>query len=185
VSFRNLFRLSAQKQATVKDVHISAGSVSLSWNRVLQSREENQLASLLAEVEKHISVTGGSNVKLWNVEKNGAYTVKLATRLIDGICNPRANSFSDLLWKGWMSPPKVDAFLWLMLQGSLSTIGFLAYRHIIHHNDALCPFCVSEIESISHLFLHCYETWRFWTCFTEWLVYQGCMPNSVDTLLWE
>jgi hypothetical protein len=72
------------------------------------------------------------------LEKNGASTVKSATHLIDEICNLRADSFSNLLWKGWM-PLKMDVFLWLMLQGSLSTRGFLAYKHITHHNDALCP----------------------------------------------
>jgi hypothetical protein len=63
-----------------------------------------------------------------------------------------------LLWKGY-APPKMDVFIWLLLNGSLSRKGFLAERRIINYEEALCPFCCKEIETINHLFHICPITW--------------------------
>jgi len=40
---------------------------------------------------------------------------------------------------------------------SKSKKGFLAERRIINYEEALCPFCCKEIETIHHLF-HLYPT---------------------------
>jgi hypothetical protein len=62
-----------------------------------------------ADVLKKNSL-GWEICKLMELEKNGASTVKSATHLIDEICNLRADSFSNLLWKGWM-PLKMDVLI--------------------------------------------------------------------------
>jgi multisubunit Na+/H+ antiporter MnhE subunit len=68
-----------------------------------------------------------------------------------------------LLYQG-IFPPEIKIFLWLLLQGDLSTrgcaTGFLTYRKIIIYDNACCSFCYMETENINHLIIHCYMTWK-------------------------
>ena len=49
----------------------------------------------------------------------------------------------------------------LLLHGIMSTGEFLAYKRIINYYDACCFFYGMETDTIDHLFIHCYVTWRF------------------------
>jgi hypothetical protein len=97
---------------------------------------------------------------VWQLEKNEIFTIKSACALIDDIWHPTSKNFGTLLWQS-IFPTKIKMFLWLLLQGSLSIKGFLAYRKIISYDDACCSFCDMEIETIDHLFIHCSVTYRF------------------------
>jgi hypothetical protein len=68
--------------------------------------------------------------------------------------------FFVLLWKGF-APPKIDVFIWLLLNGSLNTRGFLAKRGFVNYEDARFPFYCEEIGTSNHLFHHCTITWNF------------------------
>jgi hypothetical protein len=59
-----------------------------------------------------------------------------------------------MLWKG-IAPPKIEMFLWLVLQERVCTRSFLLLRNLIHPSRALCPLCQLETEHVQHLFLHC------------------------------
>jgi hypothetical protein len=49
----------------------------------------------------------------------------------------------------------------LLLHGIMSTGEFLVYKRIINYYDACCSFYGMETDTIDHLFIHCYVTWRF------------------------
>jgi hypothetical protein len=113
------------------------------------------MESLLAEVERNLSISDSADTRrVWQLEKNEIFTVKSACALIDDIWHPASKNFGTLLWQS-IFPPKTKMFLWLLLQGSLSIKGFLAYRKNICYDDACCSFCDMEIETINHLFIHC------------------------------
>jgi len=57
-----------------------------------------------------------------------------------------------LLWKGFV-PPKIDVFIWLLLNGSLSNRVFLAEREIVNYEDALFPFYCEEIGLVIIYFI--------------------------------
>jgi hypothetical protein len=79
---------------------------------------------------------------------NEIFTVKSGCALIDDIWHPASKNFGTLLWQSIFAP-KIKMIMWLLLQGSLSIKGFLAYRKIISY---------TEIETIDHHFIHCYVT---------------------------
>jgi hypothetical protein len=58
------------------------------------------------------------------------YTVHSGCLFFDSLSAIENNPSPVLLWNGY-APPKVDVFLWLLLNGSLSTRSFLAERRII------------------------------------------------------
>lgn len=53
-----------------------------------------------------------------------------ACALIDDIQHPGSENFGTLLWQG-IFPPKIEMFMWLLLQDSLSTRGFLVYKELL------------------------------------------------------
>lgn len=79
---------------------------------------------------------------------NEIFTVKSGCALIDDIWHPTSKNFGTLLWQSIFAP-KIKMIMWLLLQGSLSIKGFLAYKKIISY---------TEIETIDYLFIHCYVT---------------------------
>ncbi|XP_061983093.1 uncharacterized protein LOC133702794 [Populus nigra] len=122
--------------------------------RPLRSREFCMRESLLAEVERGLVFSDGEDNKIWKSDSSNIYSVSSGCHLLDGF-NVSTNLYSlDLLWKGF-TPLKIDVFIWLLLNGSICTKGFLAKRRIINYEEALCPFCCKEIETIHHLFHLC------------------------------
>jgi hypothetical protein len=59
-----------------------------------------------------------------------------------------SSSPSNLLWKGIL-PPKFNVFIWILLHGRICTKEFIiARRHLMHLEEAICPFCAEEIYRI-------------------------------------
>ncbi|EOY01026.1 Uncharacterized protein TCM_010958 [Theobroma cacao] len=47
--------------------------------------------------------------------------------------------------------------------------GELLRRGLINRNVALCSVCNKDIETVDHLFLRCYDSWRVWNlCNDAW-----------------
>ena len=81
-------------------------------------------------------------------------------KFLDSLSASGAPSFFVLLWKGF-APPKIDVFIWLLLNASLNARGFLAERGIVNYEDARFPFYCEEIWTSNHLFNHCTISWNF------------------------
>jgi hypothetical protein len=59
-----------------------------------------------------------------------------------------SSSPSNLLWKGILHP-KFNVFIWILLHGRICTKEFIiARRHLMHLEEAICPFCAEEIYRI-------------------------------------
>ena len=74
---------------------------------------------------------------------------------------PSSFSFTNLLWKS-IATPKIEMFLWLVLQDKVCTGSLLLCRNLLQPNQALCFLCQIEIEHVHHLFLHCHVSWKVW-----------------------
>ena len=70
--------------------------------------------------------------------------------------------------------------MWLLLNGNLSTKGFIAEIEIINYEDARFPFCCEEIETINHLFHHCTITWNFQGRFMHWFGCLSYLPRDLN-----
>lgn len=63
--------------------------------------------------------------------------------------------FFSLLWKS-SAPSKPVAFYWSLLLDRIPTRKSLAIRHILDPGASLlCVLCGREVETSTHLFLHC------------------------------
>lgn len=89
------------------------------------------------------------------------------------------------LWKN-LSPPKVEIFSWLALQGRVATRSVLARKNMIQEGQLpLCPLCSLVEETSEHLFLHCLSSWHIWSIIMQWwqLVWV-CPPSLADLASW-
>ena len=119
----------------------------------------------------------GTWPSIWKHHSSNNYTVSSGCHLFDGF-NVSGHLHSPaLLWKGF-APPKIDVFIWLLFNSSVYTKGFLAERRIINYEEALCPFCCKEIETIHHLFHLCPKSWSLWGRLFSWFGCVGCLPKD-------
>lgn len=63
---------------------------------------------------------------------------------------------------------------------------FLPSRNIILNiEEALCPFCRSEVETTDHLLLHCQLSWKLWAeCMKRWNSEWVCPSNLKSLTIW-
>jgi hypothetical protein len=183
--FPRLYNLSLQQSLSIAEVHNqSDNSINLSWRRPLRSRELCMRESLIAEVERGLVFSDGEDRKIWKSHSSNVYTVSSGCHLLDGLIVSSNLHSPALLWKGF-APPKIDVFIWLLLNGSVCTKDFLAKRRIINYEDALCPFCCKEIETIHHLFHLCPTSWSLWGRLFRWFGCVGCLPKDPNHNLQE
>jgi hypothetical protein len=140
--------------------------------------------SLIAEVERGLVFSDGEDNKIWKSQSSNVYTVSSGCHLLDGLIVSTNLHSPALLWKGF-APPKIDVFIWLLLNGSVCTKDFLAKRRIINYEEALCPFCSKEIETIHHLFHLCPTSWSLWGRLFSWFGCLGCLPKEPNHNLQE
>ena len=140
--------------------------------------------SLIAEVERGLVFYDGEDNNIRKSHSSNVYIVFSGCDIFYGF-NVSANLHSPaLLWKGFTSP-KIDVFIWLLLNGSICTKGFLVERRIINYKEALCPFCCKEIETIHHLFHLCPTSWSLWGKLFSWFGCVGCLPKDPNHNLQE
>ncbi|KAJ9135163.1 hypothetical protein P3X46_032374 [Hevea brasiliensis] len=89
---------------------------------------------------------------------------------------------SSSLWQG-LAPPKVELLVWLAYRDHLCYKGWLSSINVISPSQSGCPFCFDASKSISHLFLHCYHSWRVSNWLFSWRDLKFCLPKTVDAFL--
>ncbi|KAK2657469.1 hypothetical protein Ddye_010521 [Dipteronia dyeriana] len=83
------------------------------------------------------------------------------------------------IWKG-LCPPKIEIFVWHLLQGRISVRGVLSKFGYAGLN-LQCPLCCANVESIDHLFLKCVWPWKLWLCCMEWWGVIFCSSDSLSS----
>ncbi|KAB2614065.1 hypothetical protein D8674_036381 [Pyrus ussuriensis x Pyrus communis] len=100
---------------------------------------------------------------IWDMSKNGSYSVKSGYRWLQGrslarrdLSRPSVRGVPKAFWKGiWKLevPPKLRHFLWLTVHNCLPTRDALFRRR--SSQSSTCPICCCHDETIEHIFLSC------------------------------
>ncbi|KAB2626048.1 hypothetical protein D8674_017708 [Pyrus ussuriensis x Pyrus communis] len=119
---------------------------------------------------------------IWDMSKNGSYSIKLGYRWLQGrslarrdLRRPSVRGVPKAFWKGiWKLevPPKLRHFLWLTVHNCLPTRDALFRRR--SSQTSTCPICCCHDETIEHIFLSC--SW------VEPIRFGGALGYKVDRL---
>lgn len=77
-------------------------------------------------------------------------------------------------------PPRIIAFGWLALHGSILSMDNLRQRNRILANA--CPMCLADEELVDHLLLRCKVAQALWTSVVRWFGCWWTFPGSVREL---
>jgi hypothetical protein len=186
--FSRLYNISIQKNASVFELgNWNSGQWrwDLRWRRVFFEWEED----LLRQLEQIImGFTPSVSTDAWNWRANGedGFTVKSCYDLLYTSLGPARGSdllfdfvFSNV-WK-CAAPSKICAFSWQLLLDRIQTKDNLWRRRMI--NEQQCMFCVGNIETSVHLFLHCAVAAKVWYGVMKWLGLFLTIPPNLSISL--
>ncbi|KAK3226862.1 hypothetical protein Dsin_006724 [Dipteronia sinensis] len=72
------------------------------------------------------------------------------------------------VWQGF-SPPKIEIFVWHLLQGSVMVKEVLMKFGLLLEPNMECLLCSVFVETVDHLFLQCNWSWNLWiNCINLW-----------------
>ncbi|EOY14430.1 Uncharacterized protein TCM_033819 [Theobroma cacao] len=97
---------------------------------------------------------------VWKREANGIYIAKSFCKYAL-VTNDKVDGIWKQVWAN-LAPYRVEAFAWQILHGKIAVKDELDKRGMLLGNAILCVLCNSERETIQHLFVDCYETWKVW-----------------------
>jgi hypothetical protein len=101
---------------------------------------------------------------------DGAFSVSSFRRSLEGF-ETKLNEDHILIWNN-LCPPKVEVFMWQLLQGRIMVRSVLRSFGFVPGPSVDCVLCKSCEESIDHLFLHCRWTRELWVrCMKFWGVH--------------
>jgi hypothetical protein len=186
-SFPRLFSLSTQKEGTVSDIAVGVGE-GLVWNFLWRRSLftwEIELVNRLRDILLPVRLSDGPDRWWWRVEPEGEFSVKSAysylvkegSGLVEGV-----DKVFELIWRS-PAPSKFIAFSWQALHNRIPTRDNLALRGIIRGEASRnCVLCSDQLESASHLLLHCDFAFKIWMDIFRWLGVFVVMPASLSNL---
>jgi hypothetical protein len=94
--------------------------------------------------------------------------------------NPIKAKWSKHIWHP-DTPPKINIFSWILLQGKILTCENLNKRGI--SGPSRCVLCKNHTETIAHLFLDCDFSKKFWQGILQNLSHRVNWPGEISDLL--
>ena len=180
LTFPNLFRLTAQKDARVADLW-NWDSEEGGWNPTfLRSFNDWEME----EVDRFLQVLHSKQIKhfmedkiLFKGSRNNGFSVKSMYSVLD--CSPQVDFPYRSIWNP-VIPPRMGFFVWEASWGRVLTLDQLKRRERALANR--CFLC-EENEDINHLLLHCKKAKMLWDvllsiCGASWV-----FPKSVIQML--
>ena len=150
---------------------------SFEWRRPLFLWEQELVNDMLTL----LSTMDGSEEDdslVWCFNANKIFSVKsFIMQVLSSNQNTSITNLTVGVWAG-VAPPKAEILVWLLLLGKLNTKGRLKELNIIRDDQVLCPFCMCQQETISHLFFDCNHTWKIWCSCFSWWGYSWCCHNQ-------
>ncbi|KAL4346749.1 hypothetical protein GQ457_17G015740 [Hibiscus cannabinus] len=164
VKFPRIFALALNKSGVIVDFGVRRGD-SWSWTIHLRRRlfdwEISLWNTFFAMISSFQTSGLGRDWVQWMGSSEGIFSTKAMKALI---C---ANSVSQVNWKKvvWigLAPPKVEAFVWLLLHNRAPVKVELLKRGVRSIGDDICPLCSRSRETVDHLFFTCIVSWQIWS----------------------
>ena len=161
--FPRVYALDREKSCCVAD---RVGS--LDWEGCLRrwprgGIEMHQFTGL-TDVLAQVTVTGGRDSWVWNLDSEAGYSVRSARLLIDGkILDVAA------LATRWnrMLPAKINVFAWRLMLNRIPTKVNLDRRGI-DCGSIRCQVCDEDLETANHLFFSCELAIAIWSKIATW-----------------
>ncbi|GJM88001.1 hypothetical protein PR202_ga04013 [Eleusine coracana subsp. coracana] len=120
------------------------------------AKTELQLATAwLADIQ--ISTTPDQRCSPLIDNDNRLRTAPIYKMLVAG--TDHSCPYAHYVWRN-RSPPRVQFFSWLMVQGRIKSRSTLLTKHVVQ--DATCELCRDAAETADHLILHCTVSRAFW-----------------------
>ncbi|XP_071708486.1 uncharacterized protein [Rutidosis leptorrhynchoides] len=113
------------------------------------------------------------------------HSVDKVYTVVDGVkVMISSNIENDIDWINvvWIKfvPSKIAIFHWLAIQGGVLVMEVLGYRQCLRDiTDDKCGWCLSYVESIDHLFLHCSWSFKVWASLFYWWNVSWIIPSSI------
>uniref|UniRef100_A0A8R7PY34 Reverse transcriptase zinc-binding domain-containing protein n=1 Tax=Triticum urartu TaxID=4572 RepID=A0A8R7PY34_TRIUA len=159
-----LCRLSDEPVQLVSDLIIEASG---EWDVELVRKMfiAPDAAAILKMPRPRVQVT---DFWAWAWEQLGAFTVHSAYKMLLGQkaatqVIPSSSSHGEDWWRAlWklQVQPKIRIFWWRVLKKFVPVHGEMMRRHI--REDAICPMCGSDDESLFHVLVQCDHAILFW-----------------------
>lgn len=175
---RGYFRLHHGAAATTSAF---APTVWLSTNQLgfIGCLAEEWTVFIAGLIHGHIQIKDMEDVLLWAWNtQSGVVTAKLAYESIFAKSRVETCWWYTRLWR-WSIPPKLQIFMWLVLENRVLTWENLMHRGFVGPN--ICPLCWYEAESVAHLFITCPFSKRLWS--TVYLLILVLSFWSADSVL--
>ncbi|WMV13212.1 hypothetical protein MTR67_006597 [Solanum verrucosum] len=178
-SFPELFSLSLQKVATVKEMRDAQGW-NLKFRRPLNDWEVNRMVEFLNILERYKELSNREDKLLWAPDTQGRFSVGTAYRNSQRTHTQSSYWPWKMIWKVKV-PFKVACFTWLLAKQVVLTQDNRMKKGL--DLCSRCFFCECETETINHLFLHCKETVKLWQIFINKRGISWSMPGSIKEAL--
>ncbi|KAE8687588.1 putative Glucan endo-1,3-beta-glucosidase precursor [Hibiscus syriacus] len=130
--------------------------VDIQMRRNLADWEVDQLLHLISMLN-HISISPcEEDCWIWSGNGEGCFSAKSCINIFfdqDGIQQEK-ESWERHIWVG-IAPPRVETFVWQVVHRRVAVKEELLKQGVSGIDDPLRSLCGREMESVSHLFLHC------------------------------
>jgi hypothetical protein len=185
--FPRLYSISIQREVMVSNMGSwidNAWRWDFRWRRRFFDWETDVARQLEQVVEQFIPSQAADCWK-WRYNGDDGFTVKTCYDLLyaksrgDVVSDPLREFVFAKVWK-CAAPSKVCAFSWQLLLGKIPTKVNLWRRRMLQENELQCALCGSEMETATHLFLHCINTAKVWYAIMNWLGLVLILPNSLE-----
>lgn len=156
----------------------SSWSWNLIWRRTLfdwELEEVVRLNNCIARIHPQSDAVDGVS---WRNSGYQSFPIKcIADKFYERYPPILSKPIIDIVWKSCI-PPRAQLTLWLTSLEKLKTGDKLANLGILNAQQALCPFCCLEIESILHILFSCRFSWCVWMEVLKWWGINGALQNS-------
>lgn len=99
---------------------------------------------------------------------------------LDIIFFPSDQQYKNDIWHNSFIP-KHMLLAWSALNDRLLTKAlFVKRKFVLQHEDL---FSIYHFKFVTHLFLHCQDSWSLWNSFVNWFDFTLCIPHSLDDLI--
>ncbi|GMJ11562.1 hypothetical protein HRI_004825400 [Hibiscus trionum] len=183
--FPRIFTLSTNKAGKVSEFGSKIGP-NWVWNMSLRRRlfdwENVQWSDFMNLLNNFASVGFNQDTLVWKASGNGIFSIKSCRNMLH-LGSTFSFDWKKYVWFG-AAPPKVELFLWRVLNNGIPVRVNLARRGVNSGLSRTCPLCEAWDESAEHLFLHCHFSWRIWAKLASIWDMNIVLPSSIMALLY-